>query len=375
MERSGLGPRQGTIVWSIQAHAKQRQRRGVRTRRPSHRHGRQRSNGQGLGQHYRPRARCLQRAATGVQDLAFSPDRHVIASVGGTYHGPVAAEVKVWSSRTGEQTASYQGHTSLVTAVAFFPDGRRLATASDDRTIKLWDVYTGEEVSHSAATPAELSAWRSAATAARSCRGALITRPRPGARWWPPTRPRPPRSFPCDCAAVERVQSLFARHLLKSEVLQVLRTDQTVSPGLRAAALEIAERRVENASALYEAAWLTIVRPTGQPDDYGLAVRRLEAACQVVTEDPVRLADYRRALALALDRAGQPAKALETIKSLGHLIAPTALELAVTAMASAQLGHTREARDALDQLQKLVQTARYVNDQESLGFLREADAS
>ena len=42
-------------------------------------------------------------------------------------------------------------------------------------------------------------------------------------------------------------------------------------------------------------------------------------------------------------------------------------------MASAQLGQTREARDALDQLQKLVQTARYVNDQESLGFLREAE--
>ncbi len=91
-----------------------------------------------------------------------------------------------------------------------------------------------------------------------------------------------------------------------------------MSPRLRAAAIEIAERRAENASALYEAAWLTIVRPTGQPEDYRLAVRRLEAACQVVTEDPVRLADYRRALALALDRAGQPAQALETIKSLGH---------------------------------------------------------
>ena len=43
-------------------------------------------------------------------------------------------------------------------------------------------------------------------------------------------------------------------------------------------------------------------------------------------------------------------------------------------MASAQLGQTRQARDALDQLRKLVQTDRFVNDQEALGFLHEAEA-
>ena len=191
-----------------------------------------------------------------------------------------------------------RGHTSGVVSLAISRDGRQIVSGSIDYTAKTWSTLVAADPTE---TAAELSLRRE---------------------------------------AVERVQSLFARHLLKSEVLQVLRTDQTVSPGLRAAALEIAQRRVENASAIYEAAWLTIVRPTGQPEDYGLAVRRLEAACQVVTEDPVRLADYRRALALALDRAGQPTKALETIKSLGHPNAPTALELAVTAMASAQLGQT-----------------------------------
>jgi len=175
------------------------------------------------------------------------------------------------------------------------------------------------------------------------------------------------------------VQFLFARHLLKSEVLNVLRTDRTVSPQLRAAALEIAEQRTANASALYEAAWLTIVRPTGQPEDNRLARRRLEVACQIVTEDPVRLTDYRRALALALERSGQPAHALETIKSLRHAIAgqtsaptPTPLDLAVTAMASARVGQKNAARNALDQLRRLVQSDRFANDQEALGFWHEA---
>ena len=68
-------------------------------------------------------------------------------------------------------------------------------------------------------------------------------------------------------AAVERVQSLYARHLLKEDVLAELRSDRKLSPRLRAAAMEIAERRTENASRIYEAAWFTIVRPVGSPED------------------------------------------------------------------------------------------------------------
>ena len=38
------------------------------------------------------------------------------------------------------------GHTAEVVGIAFSPDGRRIATASFDRTIKLWDTATGSEV-------------------------------------------------------------------------------------------------------------------------------------------------------------------------------------------------------------------------------------
>jgi hypothetical protein len=179
-------------------------------------------------------------------------------------------------------------------------------------------------------------------------------------------------------AAVERVQSLFAKHLLKSEVVDAILAEKSLSPAIRAAALEIAERRAENASGLYDAALVSILRPGGQPDSYRLAVRRLEAACKVVVDDAERLAQYRQALALALYRAGQPAQALETI---GGITLPTPmanlnrvpLALAVTAMASRKLGDVARAQSTLNELRKLVQTPEFVQDQEAQMLFREAE--
>ena len=54
--------------------------------------------------------------------------------------------VEVLDAATGHVLHTLIGHTAEVVGIAFSPDGRRIATASFDRTIKLWDTATGREV-------------------------------------------------------------------------------------------------------------------------------------------------------------------------------------------------------------------------------------
>ncbi len=75
-----------------------------------------------------------------VRAVAFSPDGRLLASASDD------KTVKLWEVSTGRVFRTLAGHVFRVRTVAFSPDGRWLASGSEDKTVKLWDAATGTEV-------------------------------------------------------------------------------------------------------------------------------------------------------------------------------------------------------------------------------------
>jgi eukaryotic-like serine/threonine-protein kinase len=48
--------------------------------------------------------------------------------------------VQVWDALTGDIIFTYHGHTKGVEAVAWSPDGQRIASASNDDTVQVWQA-------------------------------------------------------------------------------------------------------------------------------------------------------------------------------------------------------------------------------------------
>jgi WD40 repeat protein len=53
--------------------------------------------------------------------------------------------IKVWETESGKEIHSLEAHSGLVVDLVFLDGQRRLASCGDDRTLKIWDMATGQE--------------------------------------------------------------------------------------------------------------------------------------------------------------------------------------------------------------------------------------
>src|SRR6202034_1417375 len=57
-----------------------------------------------------------------------------------------AHSINLWNTATGKIKGNLRGHTGPVQVLTYSPDGKRLASGSDDKTLRLWDPATRKQV-------------------------------------------------------------------------------------------------------------------------------------------------------------------------------------------------------------------------------------
>ena len=111
--------------------------------------------GQGLRPGHRPPGPHARRPQVGGLGVAFTPDGRRIATSG------LDRTVRIWEAETGQEVFTLRGHTNGVISVAFSADGR-LATGSTDGTARIWDAPMVPEDHEAAVSPGLPDASKSA---------------------------------------------------------------------------------------------------------------------------------------------------------------------------------------------------------------------
>ena len=196
----------------------------------------------------------------GARSVAFSPDGQRLASASWDQ------TVRIWDSATGKELLALKGHAGSVLGVAFSPDGQRLASASGDGSIHVWET-------------------------ASVSREILDRR-----------------------ATNQMVADLFGQMPLRADVLERLRTLPGMSASRRQEVFTVAQTFPENSSTLNNLARELVKLSGGEMSGYRKAVRYSEEACQLEPEN----GEFLNTLGVAYYRVGNYEKALDVLRTLGQ---------------------------------------------------------
>jgi tetratricopeptide (TPR) repeat protein len=275
--------------------------------------------------------------------------------------------VKVWDAATGQEIFTLKGHTRPVFGVAFSPDGRRIASASLDGTVKVWDATE--------LTPERRTEWE-----ARGLVQFLYKESRL------PALPTYSASTVGLMASPEGPAPLLAASALipgrtpvPAEVAAAVRRDPTITEAVRQQALAWVEpygrilvraEAAKKADALNIASWAVVLHPGADASAYERALREAESACHLNRDN----LNYLNTLGVAYYRVGKYQNAINTLGRCAKLRNESIPDdLAFLAMAQHQLGQKKQARATLERLRTIMKKWQWTTNAAAQGFLREAE--
>jgi eukaryotic-like serine/threonine-protein kinase len=312
---------------------------------------------------------------------------------------------KVWDALSGSLQLELKGHSRSVRSAAFSRDGTRVVTWCDDQTAKVWDARTGEELKSEPIPPtfrpgaispdgrliAYLVGNRVELIPLQPDADELAYRwdlMRPNFRLYREAYDAAVKAndtfaarfylnlfLPPERALIQAeriVGPLFARLLVRDDVISALKARPAADADVQAACLKLAATWPESAStlALRAAAWELIAAP-GQADaNYQRGLRLAKAAHRLRPES----AEILNIQGVAQYRCGLIAEALATLTRSNALRkGKEPSDLTFLALAQHRLGLTDKAGETLARLHQVMVGRRQAENQESLAFLREAE--